>query len=150
MCIFTIWSIQAYKSKVRLMRKLGGAKGEDGNEAQSDPSPIFFLEFIWGCWGSTAGASDASPVCPDLEARRLKWPLLLLGLSLPDSPFEIYKREIQIQFNAPLSTWLPNPPKKASLLVILNCCEECVHDLYFICTRLQQTDHENCSWNPLL
>ena len=55
-------------------------------------------------WGSTAGASDASPVCPDLEARRLKWPLLLLGLSLPDSPFEIYKREIQIQFNAPLST----------------------------------------------
>ena len=43
----------------------GEGKGEDEDGAQSE---------------------SASPVCPDLEARRLKWPLLLFGPSLP--PFD--------------------------------------------------------------
>ena len=41
------------------MRKLGGAKGEDGNEVQSDPSPIFFFNLFEG-----AGAALLGPQMP--------------------------------------------------------------------------------------
>ena len=88
----------------------GEGKGEDEDGAQSE---------------------SASPVCPDLEARRLKWPLLLFGPSLsPVDCCPIAHFPSLPEATSPFSLHLPLPKP--------------------ICHCILPMTHHHCPWILLL